>query len=167
MYRTFPHVFFGWTRRAGVLFFVLMAWMATGLSENTPMDPSASGAPPPSGTVPHWKLLTDRAGGAKGAIVLKDGRFLTTRTEPDGTGSQVILSQSRDGGATWENATTICRSGADVSLGDGHLIETRSGLLLIATGKTDLPGRAPPRDPTRFAWPKAPTEEPIGPGTRM
>ncbi|NBY65745.1 MAG: exo-alpha-sialidase, partial [Verrucomicrobia bacterium] len=130
MYRTFPHVFFGWTRRAGVLFFVLMAWMATGLSENTPMDPSASGAPPPSGTVPHWKLLTDRAGGAKGAIVLKDGRFLTTRTEPDGTGSQVILSQSRDGGATWENATTICRSGADVSLGDGHLIETRSGLLL-------------------------------------
>ena len=130
MYGTFPHVFFGWTCRAGVLFFVLMAWMATGLSENTPMDPSASGAPPSSGTIPHWKLLTDRAGGAKGAIVLKDGRFLTTRTEPDGTGSQVILSQSRDGGATWENATTICRSGADVSLGDGHLIETRSGLLL-------------------------------------
>ena len=77
-------------------------------------------------------ISSDAAGGAKGAVVLPDGRILTTRTEMDGTGTQVVLSQSRDGGVTWENAAVICRAGPDVSLGDGHLLQTRDGSLLYS-----------------------------------
>ena len=69
----------------------------------------------------EWKISSDAAGGAKGAVVLPDGRILTTRTEMDGTGTQVVLSQSRDGGVTWENAAVICRAGPDVSLGGGQI----------------------------------------------
>jgi len=80
----------------------------------------------------EWKLSSDAAGGAKGAVVLDDGRILTTRTERDETGTQVVLSQSRDGGETWENAAVICRAGPDVDLGDGHLLQTRDGRLLYS-----------------------------------
>jgi hypothetical protein len=79
-----------------------------------------------------WRSLSSSAGGAKGGLVLPDGRLLLTRTEPSGSGVRVALNQSLDGGATWAPLSTIVSAGADVDLGDGHLLRTRNGDLLYS-----------------------------------
>jgi arabinan endo-1,5-alpha-L-arabinosidase len=79
-----------------------------------------------------WRALSDHAGGAKGGLALPDGRVLLTRTEPSGSGVRVLLSQSPDGGATWTPMSTIVSAGADVDLGDGHLLRTRNGDLFYS-----------------------------------
>ncbi|NCW82926.1 MAG: exo-alpha-sialidase [Betaproteobacteria bacterium] len=58
--------------------------------------------------------------------------MLLTRTEPSGSGVRVALNQSLDGGATWAPLSTIVSAGADVDLGDGHLLRTRNGDLLYS-----------------------------------
>ncbi len=79
-----------------------------------------------------WRSLSGAAGGAKGGLALADGRILLTRTETVGTGVRVVLSQSRDGGVTWSNLSTICEAGQDVDLGDGHLVQAGDGTLLYS-----------------------------------
>ena len=79
-----------------------------------------------------WRSLSANAVGAKGGLALPDGRLLLTRTEPAGSGKRVLLSQSLDGGATWTSLATIVSAGADVDLGDGHLLRTRNGDLFYS-----------------------------------
>lgn len=110
-------------------------------------SPGPDGGPAPTSSKGwEWTVLSDAAGGAKGAAVLKDGRILATRTDLTESARKVIVSESLDHGTTWKDLATICEAGPDIDLGDGHLIQTRAGNLLYSYRENRFTGiHAPER----------------------
>ncbi len=74
-----------------------------------------------------WSPEARPAGGAKGALVLRDGRVLVARSE----GARIVLSQSGDEGKTWRDVSTVATGEEGTDMGDGNLVQTKDALLYV------------------------------------
>ena len=80
----------------------------------------------------QWIELTATAGGGKGFVQLSSGEVLATRTQCKSSETLVVCSCSKDGGRTWRELSTIARVPGKQDLGDGHLIQLKSGEVLYS-----------------------------------
>lgn len=80
----------------------------------------------------EWSLVSDRAGGAKGAVQLSSGEILATRTLWRNEEHQVLCARSVDQGQTWEEISVIARQVGNATVGDGHLLQLASGEVLYS-----------------------------------
>ena len=79
-----------------------------------------------------WTEWSANAGGGKGFVQLATGEILATRTHSRSNETSVVCSRSEDGGRTWRDLSTIVRVPGAQDLGDGHLIQLRSGEVLYS-----------------------------------
>jgi hypothetical protein len=79
-----------------------------------------------------WSELSAQAGGGKGAVQLTSGDLLATRTQWGAGETAVVCSRSTDGGAHWQDLSTITEGLVGQDIGDGHLIQLPDGALLFS-----------------------------------
>lgn len=80
-----------------------------------------------------WEKELYRAEGAKGAVALRNGDVLVTRTGPVPGGVGVVCSISADEGRTWLRRGVIAYDpDPQTDIGDGCLLERRNGELLYS-----------------------------------
>jgi hypothetical protein len=97
------------------------------------LQPSCSGFRTTKGNLQvSWSELSDKAGGAKGALQLTSGEILATRTEWHGRETAVVCSRSTDGGKQWQDISVIAKDRAGQDLGDGHLVQLPDGAVLFS-----------------------------------
>jgi len=78
-----------------------------------------------------WTEVSPRAGGAKGAVQLKSGDILATRTQWQSNAVVVVCSRSTDGGTNWQDLSVIASGTLGEDIGDGHLLELPDGSVLF------------------------------------
>ena len=78
-----------------------------------------------------WTEVSARSGGAKGAVQLKSGEILATRTEWKSNAVLVVCSRSTDSGANWQDLSVIASGALGEDIGDGHLLELPDGSVLF------------------------------------
>jgi hypothetical protein len=78
-----------------------------------------------------WTEVSTRSGGAKGAVQLKSGEVLVTRTEWKSNAVLVVCSRSTDGGTNWQDLSVIASGARNEDIGDGHLLELPDGAALF------------------------------------
>jgi hypothetical protein len=83
-------------------------------------------------TAIQWVGLTANAGGGKGFVQLSSGEVLATRTHCESNEALVVCSRSEDDGRTWRDLSTIVRVPGKQDVGDGHLIQLKSGEVLYS-----------------------------------
>lgn len=83
-------------------------------------------------TTIQWAELTAKAGGAKGFVQLSSGEILAARTRCEFNETSVVCSRSKDGGRTWGVLSTIVCVPGKQDVGDGHLIQLKSGEVLYS-----------------------------------
>jgi len=83
--------------------------------------------------LPHmtWTEVSSRSGGAKGAVQLRSGEILATRTEWKSNAVWVVCSRSMDGGTNWQDLSVITSGMRGEDIGDGHLLELSDGSVLF------------------------------------
>lgn len=75
-----------------------------------------------------WSELSTNAGGGKGALQLRTGEILATRTAWRSNGVQIVCARTRDGGRQWEDISFVASDDAPgADLGDGHLLQLPDG----------------------------------------
>jgi hypothetical protein len=94
----------------------------------TPRANAASQTPLPL----LWTEVSSHAGGAKGAVQLKSGEILATRTDWTSNAVLAVCSRSTDGGTNWQDLSVIARGAWGEDVGDGHLLQLPDGALLFA-----------------------------------
>lgn len=80
----------------------------------------------------RWVELTGSAGGGKGFVQLSSGEILAARTHCKSNETFVVCSRSEDMGRTWRDVSTIVRVPSAQDLGDGHLVQLKSGEVLYS-----------------------------------
>jgi hypothetical protein len=89
-------------------------------------------AHPGEATTIRWAELTANAGGGKGFVQISAGDILAARTHGRSNETYVVCSRSEDGGRTWRDLSTIVRVPGAQDLGDGHLVQIKSGEVLYS-----------------------------------
>lgn len=80
----------------------------------------------------RWTELSENAGGGKGFAQLATGEILAARTHGGSNGTSVVCSRSEDRGRTWRDVSTIVRLPGAQDVGDGHLVQLKSGEVLYS-----------------------------------
>jgi hypothetical protein len=80
----------------------------------------------------RWTELTANAGGGKGFVQLSSGDLLAARTHSRSNETSVVCSRSEDQGKTWRDVSTIVRVPGVQDVGDGHLVQLKSGEVLYS-----------------------------------
>lgn len=80
----------------------------------------------------EWTLVTNNAGGPRGAVQLDSGEILATRDVLRNGERRAVCFRSVDNGRTWEEISTIARQKGHATVGDGHLFQLPSGDVLFS-----------------------------------
>lgn len=80
----------------------------------------------------QWTEVSANAGGGKGFVQLATGDILAARTHGRSNETSVVCSRSEDMGRSWRDVSTIVRVPGAQDLGDGHLVQLKSGEVLYS-----------------------------------